>query len=165
MVTLTLNATDANGIAGKIYGSYKAPDYATNPSAATKTFEFLPKTTGVWQAQVTLGPAMGTWIFDSVSVKDPAGNEAVLANQRLYPTGSNLDHLNVTAGVTVTFNSQGGSTVPAQFTASGLVVQPANVYPSIVQPFPPMAGVSPVWPSQLGVPWPPVVLPAGGFGL
>ena len=67
---------------------------------------------------------MGTWIFDSVSVKDPAGNEAVLANQRLYPTGSNLDHLNVTAGVTVTFNSQGGSTVPSQFSASGLVVQP-----------------------------------------
>lgn len=48
---------------------------------------------------------------------------------------------------------------------SGLVVQPANVYPSIVQPFWPMVGVSPVWPSQLGVPWPPVVLPAGGFGL
>ena len=48
---------------------------------------------------------------------------------------------------------------------SGLVAQPANVYPSIVQPFWPMVGVSPVWPSQLGVPWPPVVLPAGGFGL
>lgn len=123
-VTLTLNATDANGITGRIYGSYKAPDYAANPSAASKTFEFLPKTTGVWEAQVTLGPTMGTWIFDSVSVKDPAGNEAVLANQRLHSTGTNLDYLNIAVGVTVSFNSQGGSAVPSQFTSTGLVVQP-----------------------------------------
>lgn len=125
-VVMTLKVSDPSGIAGRIYGIYKAPDYATNTFHRTVMSEFSKRADGVYEASFGVS-ALGTWVFDHISVTDRAGNTAQLQNRRTsaYGTGDDLDYLNVVTGFQGHFNSMGGSSVPIQFTATGYLKEPA----------------------------------------